>query len=94
MRLLEIQRQIRKRRKFRDGDTVVEVKLVNPGDEQQEFLKVYVFENGERVAKGLYKQWNKDGRWEPLSINSKEFTKRKRMQEIIEQFAREAGFVL
>jgi len=29
-----------------------------------------------------------------LSINSKEFTKRKRMQEIIEQFAREAGFVL
>lgn len=94
MRLLEIQRQIKKRRKFRDGNFMIEVKLENPGDEHQEFLKVYVFENGERVAKGLYKQWKQNGKWEPLSIDAKTYNSRKRMQEIIEQFAKQAGFMI
>lgn len=94
MRLLEIQRQIRKRRKFRHGDYMVEVKLENPGDEHQEFLKVFVFENGKQVAKALYKQWNKNSKWEPLSIDTKEYSRRKSMQEMITSAAREAGYIL
>lgn len=94
MRLLEIQRQIKERRKFRDGNFMIEVKLENPGDEHQEFLKVFVFENGKQVAKGLYKQWQRNGKWEPLSITSKEYTRRKSMQEMIKRFAREAGYIL
>ena len=94
MRLLEIQRQIKKRRKFKDGNFMIEVKLENPGDEHQEFLKVFVFENGQQIAKALYKQWNKNSKWEPLSIDSKDYSARKRMKSMIEKFAREAGYIL
>ena len=94
MRLLEIQRQIKKRRKFKDGGFMIEIKLENPGDEHQEFLKVFVFENGKQVAKALYKQWQRDGKWEPLSIDSKEYARRKTMQEMIKRAAQEAGYIL
>lgn len=94
MRLLEIQRQIKGRRKFKDGNFMIEVKLENPGDEHQEFLKVFVFENGKQVAKALYKQWKRNGKWEPLSVNTEDYTRRKSMHEMIEKFAREAGYIL
>ncbi len=42
MKLLEIQRQMKKRRSFREGDYSISVMLEHPGDEFQEFLKIKV----------------------------------------------------
>jgi hypothetical protein len=94
MRLLEIQRQLKKNRRFRDGNYVVEVKLENPGAGAQEFLRVYIREGENEIAKGLFKQWEGKDSWEPLSITSKDYTSRKRMQEMMYKAAREAGYIL
>lgn len=94
MKLIEIQRQLKKNRRFREGNYVVEVRLENPGDTAQEFLRVLIKEGDNEVAKGLFKQWNSNNKWEPLSISSKEYSSRKRMQEIMYKAARGAGYLL
>jgi hypothetical protein len=93
MRLLEIQRQLKKNRRYKDGNYVVEVRLEHPG-ETQELLRVYIYEGEEEIAKGLFKQWQGKDVWEPLSITSKDYNTRKRMQETMYKFAKEAGFLL
>jgi protein gp37 len=42
----------------------------------------------------LFKQWEGKDSWEPLSITSKDYTSRKRMQEMMYKAAREAGYIL
>jgi hypothetical protein len=42
----------------------------------------------------LFKQWQGKDAWEPLSITSKDYSKRKRMQETMYKFAKEAGYLL
>ena len=68
MKLLEIQRQMKKRRNYREGNYAISVNLENPGDEFQEFLKIRITEDGKIVAKAIFKQWAGKTRWEPLSI--------------------------
>ena len=94
MKLLEIQRQIKNKRKFREGNYAIVVDLENPGDEFQEFLRVNVMEDGKQVAKAIFKQWKPDGRWEPLSITVQEPNKRKSLREMIYNAASNAGFFL
>jgi len=94
MKLLEIQREIKQKRKFREGNYVIRVNLENPGDEFQEFLKVNVMEDGKVVAKAIFKQWNAGGRWEPLSITVTEHTKKTSLREMMYNAASSAGFFL
>lgn len=94
MKLLEIQREIKNKRKFREGNYAIIVDLENPGDEFQEFLKVNVMENGEQVARAIFKQWKPNGRWEPLSITVRKHEKKKSLQEMIYNAASNAGFFL
>jgi hypothetical protein len=94
MRLLEIQRQLKKNRRYRNGNYVVEVRLENPGAGAQEFLRVYIREGEQEVAKGLFKQWEGKNNWEPLSITTKNYQHRKRMQEMMYTAAREAGYLV
>lgn len=94
MKLLEIQREIKNKRKFREGNYAIVVDLENPGDEFQEFLKVQVLENDQPVARAIFKQWKPNGRWEPLSITVNNSAKRKSLQEMIYNAATNAGFFL
>ena len=94
MKLLEIQREIKSKRKFREGNFSIIVDLENPGDEFQEFLKIKVMENGEPVARAIFKQWKPNGRWEPLSITVAKYEKKKSLQEMIYNAASNAGFFL
>lgn len=94
MKLLEIQRQLKKRRKFYEGQYVINVNLDNPGDEFQEFLRVRITENGQTVAKAVFKQWSNKGRWEPLSIDIRQPNKKKSLNEMIRDAATQAGFLL
>lgn len=94
MKLLEIQREIKSKRKFREGNYAIVVDLENPGDEFQEFLKINVMENGEQVARAIFKQWKPNARWEPLSITVTNHAKKKSLQEMIYNAASNAGFFL
>jgi hypothetical protein len=94
MKLLEIQREIKSKRKFREGNYAIIIDLENPGDEFQEFLKIKVMEDGKQVARAIFKQWKPDGRWEPLSITVTNHTKKKSLQEMIYNAASNAGFFL
>ena len=94
MKLLEIQRQIKSKRKFREGPYAIIVDLENPGDEFQEFLKVKVTENNEIIARAIFKQWNKDSRWEPLSITVQKQDQKESLREMIYNAATNAGFFL
>lgn len=94
MKLLEIQRQLKKRRNFREGNYVISVNLENPGDEFQEFLKVRITEDGKIVAKALFKQWAGKSKWEPLSITVENPTQRGTLREMIYNAATNAGFYI
>ena len=94
MKLLEIQREIKSKRKFREGTYSIVVDLENPGDEFQEFLRINVTEDGKPVAKAIFKQWKPNGRWEPLSITVSNHMKRKSLREMIYNAASHAGFFL
>jgi hypothetical protein len=94
MKLLEIQREIKNKRKFREGNYAIIVDLENPGDEFQEFLKVQVLENDQPVARAIFKQWKPTSRWEPLSITFTKQEKKKSLQEMIYNAATNAGFFL
>jgi len=94
MKLLEIQRQMKKRRNFREGNYAISVNLVNPGDEFQEFLKVKVTEDGKIVAKALFKQWAGKNKWEPLSVTVENPAQRISLREMIYNAATNAGFFI
>ena len=94
MKLLEIQREIKSKRKFREGNYAIIVDLENPGDEFQEFLKIKVTEDGKPVARAIFKQWKPNGRWEPLSITVARQDKKKSLKEMIYNAATNAGFFL
>ncbi len=94
MKLLEIQREIKNKRKFREGNYAIIIDLENPGDEYQEFLKIKVMEGDHPVARAIFKQWKPNGRWEPLSITVSNHEKRKSLQEMIYNAASNAGFFL
>lgn len=94
MRLVEIQRQLKTKRRFRRGDYVVEVRLERPGDEAREFLRITVTEGDKVIASGLYKQLNKFAKWQPLSIKTDDYASRKKMQEMINEAAIEAGYLI
>ena len=92
MRLLEIQRQLKKNHRYKDGNYIVEVRLEHPGN-VQEILRILVMENDTEVAKALFKQWPNSNKWEPLSVSTKEFNQHKHMQNIIERAIIEAGYL-
>jgi hypothetical protein len=94
MKLLEIQRQIKKRRSFREGNYSISVNLENPGDEFQEFLRIQVMEDGKQVARAIFKQWKVNGKWEPLNITVTEHTKRVSLKEMMYNAASHAGFFI
>jgi len=94
MKLLEIQREIKSKRKFREGNYAIVVDLENPGDEFQEFLKIKVMEDGEHVARAIFKQWKPNGRWDQLSITFTKQEKKKSLQEMIYNAASNAGIFL
>ena len=94
MKLLEIQRQIKKRRNFREGNYTISVNLENPGDEFQEFLKIKIAENNKIVAKAIFKQWAGKSRWEPLSITVENPQLRTSLQEMMINAATNAGFFI
>ena len=91
MKLIEIQR-MKTLREFRLGDYRIQVKLENPGDEFQEFLKVKVIEGDNEVAKAIFKQWQGKTKWEPLNINVTEHDKKSKLRDIIYDAASNAGF--
>lgn len=94
MKLLEIQRQLKKRRSFREGNYSIVVNLEHPGDEFQEFLKVQVMEDGKQVARAIFKQWKAGGKWEPLSITVTEHTKKISLREMMYNAASHAGYFI
>ena len=94
MKLLEIQRQLKKRRNFREGNYSINVNLVNPGDEFQEFLKVKITENGKIVAKAIFKQWSGASKWEPLSITVVNPQMRISLKEMMYNAVANAGFFI
>jgi len=94
MKLLEIQREIKQRRKFREGNYVIRVNLENPGDEFQEFLKIQIMEDGKIVAKAIFKQWKSGDKWEPLSITVTETKKKITLREMIYNAASSAGYFI
>lgn len=79
-------------REFRQGDYRIQVKLENPGDEFQEFLKVKVIEGDDEIAKATFKQWQGKTKWEPLNINVTEYSKKSKLRDIIYDAASNAGF--
>ncbi len=94
MKLLEIQRELKANRKFREGNYSISVRLENPGDEFQEFLKVKITEDGKIVAKAIFKQWAGKSRWEPLSITVENPQMKISLREMIYNAATNAGFFL
>lgn len=94
MKLLEIQRQMKKRRSFREGSYSIVVNLEHPGDEFQEFLKIKVMEDGKQVARAIFKQWNGRGKWEPLSITTTEHDKKVSLREMMYNAASHAGYFI
>ena len=94
MKLLEIQRQMKKRRNFREGSYAISVNLENPGDEFQEFLKVRITEDGNIVAKAIFKQWPGKSKWEPLSVTVQNPQQRVKLREMIYNAAINAGFFI
>ena len=92
MKLLEIQRQMKKRRNFREGNYSISVNLVNPGDEFQEFLKIT--ENNKMVAKAIFKQWAGAKKWEPLSITVENPQLKVSLREMMYNAASNAGFFI
>lgn len=94
MKLLEIQRQMKKRRSFREGNYSIVVELEHPGDEFQEFLKIKIMEDGKQVARAIFKQWGGRGKWEPLSITVTEHDKRVSLREMMYNAASHAGFFI
>lgn len=94
MKLLEIQRQLKKRRNFREGNYAISVNLENPGHEFQEFLKVRITEDGKLVAKAIFKQWAGKNKWEPLSVTVENPAQRGILREMIYNAATNAGFYI
>lgn len=94
MKLLEIQRQMKKRRNFREGNYAISVNLVNPGDEFQEFLKIKIVENSKTVAKSIFKQWPGKCNWEPLSITVENPKLKVTLREMMYNAASSAGFFI
>ena len=94
MKLLEIQRQMKKRRNFREGVYAISVNLENPGDEFQEFLKIKITEDGKLVAKAIFKQWAGKNRWEPLSIVVENPKLKVTLREMMLNAATIAGFFI
>lgn len=94
MKLLEIQRQMKKRRNFREGVYTISVNLENPGDEFQEFLKIKITEEGKIVAKAIFKQWIGKTRWEPLSITVENPQLKITLREMMYNAALHAGFFI
>lgn len=94
MKLLEIQRQMKKRRNFCEGNYSISVNLENPGDEFQEFLKIKITENGKIVAKAIFKQWSGKSLWEPLSITVENPKLKVTLREMIYNAASHAGFFI
>ena len=92
MKLLEIQRELKKRRRFRQGPYAISVKLEHPGDPYQEFLNVQVNEGDDVVAKAGFKQWETTSKWEPLSVQINQHEKRNKLREMIHRAAITAGF--
>lgn len=93
MKLIEIQR-LKTLREFRQGDYRIKVKLENPGDEFQEFLKVKVLEGDNEVAHAIFKQWQGKTHWEPLNINVTEHNKRGQLRDVIYDAASNAGYFI
>jgi hypothetical protein len=94
MKLLEIQRQMKKRRNFREGNYSISVNLEHPGDEFQEFLKVKITENNKLVAKAIFKQWAGKSKWEPLSITVENPQLKVTLREMMYNAAANAGFFI
>ena len=94
MKLLEIQRQMKKRRNFREGNYAISVNLEHPGDTFQEFLKIKITENNKIVAKAIFKQWVGKKSWEPLSITVENPKLRITMREMMYNAASNAGFFI
>ncbi len=94
MKLLEIQRQMKMRRSFREGNYAISVVLENPGDEFQEFLKVKITEDGKQIARAIFKQWNAGSKWEPLSITFTENEKKVTLREMMYNAVSNAGFFI
>ncbi len=91
MKLIEIQR-MKTLREFRQGDYRIQVKLENPGDEFQEFLKVKVTEGENELAHAIFKQWQGKTKWEPLNINVTEQNKKGELRDMIYDAAANAGY--
>lgn len=90
MNLLEIQKQAKHKRRYRNGEFVVEVKLEHPGDEHREFLKVRVMKENEEVAKGLFKNWHPAEGWQALNVQKKNKT----AEDMMYKALRHAGYRL
>lgn len=91
MKLIEIQR-MKTLREFRQGDYRIKVKLENPGDEFQEFLKVRISEGDNEVARAVFKQWQGKTHWEPLNINITERERKGQLRDMIYDAATNAGY--
>ena len=94
MKLLEIQRQLKKRRNYREGAYSISVNLEHPGDEFQEFLKIKVTEDNKTVAKAIFKQWAGKNKWEPLSITVENPQLKTSLREMMYNAATHAGFFI
>lgn len=85
---------MKKKRSFREGNYSIVVRLENPGDEFQEFLRVKVMEDDKQVARAIFKQWNAGGKWEPLSITVTEHAKKVTLREMMYNAASHAGYFI
>jgi len=94
MRILEIHRQLKTRRNYREGNYAITVMLENPGDEFQEFLRVKVTEGNKVVAKALFKQWQGKPRWSPLNINVIQKSTTHNLREMMLNAVTHAGFLI
>ena len=94
MKLLEIQRQLKKRLNYREGVYSISVNLEHPGDEFQEFLKIKITENNKVVAKAIFKQWAGKSKWEPLSITIENPQLKISLREMMYNAATSAGFFI
>lgn len=90
MNLLEIQKQIRNKRRYREGEFVIEVKVEHPGDEHREFLKVKVMKENEELVQGLFKNWHPLEGWQALSVKGKN----KIAEDLMYRALRQAGYRL
>lgn len=91
MKLIEIQR-MKTLREFRQGPYKIKVKLENPGDEFQEFLKVKIAEGDNELAHAIFKQWDGKSKWEPLNINITEHSLKGKLRDMIYDAAANAGY--